>query len=90
MCKFKRAITCYLLVLFLGFILAGFTKCIGLVDNLSEHRKVYCDQTNNSLAKDLAIKTIQRRLPGYPEEGLCTEAGRKDIEQADTTNTEGL
>lgn len=40
---------------------------------LHDARVAYCDATSTFALKRLAIVIIQTQLPGYPENGICTD-----------------
>ncbi len=40
----------------------------------------YCAATSNSLTKKAALLVIQAKLPGYPDDGICTHLKFEPIE----------
>jgi hypothetical protein len=46
------------------------------LSKLHDARVAYCDETSSWPLKRLAIAIIQTHLPGYPEQGICTDLQR--------------
>ena len=53
----------------------GVRTAVGVVRRLSEARRVYCDSTDPA-NREKALGVIQRLLPDYPRNGICTDLER--------------
>jgi len=56
--------------IFVNVLIALF-GCGAQVDTIHNDRAKYCSKTSDSITKKIAIKAIQAKLPGYPDEGIC-------------------
>ncbi|MCK5787943.1 MAG: hypothetical protein KAH32_03020 [Chlamydiia bacterium] len=73
-------LTKFLIISLFISITLSVTGCDGLITKVIEYRKVYCDRTTDSLAKELALKAIVTKYPNYPTKGICTDIGLLRLE----------
>jgi len=69
------------MVLILIFSIITLVGC-ETITTISEHRRVYCDRTTDSVAKGVAIEAIREDHSYYPEEGICTDFGEAYFDRA--------